>query len=451
MNWRKIITLLLFLAVLAAAIAYVNFREKRKLAVEGVLLDFPAAQVQKIELLQNGKRFVFSLRAPVWYLEEPLAAKADKIAVESILDDFCLLKYDRLVAENAGDLKSFGLEKPEIELKLFAVDKSKPVHTILLGMKNNLDSSSYAKLARGGKVVSIASYKRNALEKDLFAFRDKKFFDLDNLAVASLSYRYESAGFAFFKKDDRWFMDKPVFSLAQEAKVGEILSAAAMLEARAFTGAAAAGSGGEFGLDKPLLAAEFRTATGSRRIEVGQKGDRYYARADGSGEICEIGKDFLEKFGRDAAFFRERKLALFYPFDVRELAFKSGGFAFKVSKDAGNAWQFARPIPGERPSEEKISGLLSALAECEAGEFVDTAKAHPDFATRIDIKFENSANPGQVDTVVMEFSGAEGGSVWARNRSLPYLFKVGKEILQKFPQKPGDIGERVRVAADQAK
>ncbi len=104
-------------------------------------------------------------------------------------------------------------------------------------MKNNLDSSSYAKLAAGGKVVSIASYKRNVLEKDLFAFRDKKFFDFDNLAVTSMSYRYEGDGFDFYKKDDRWFMDKPVFSLAQEAKVGEILSAAAMLEAKAFTGA----------------------------------------------------------------------------------------------------------------------------------------------------------------------------------------------------------------------
>jgi hypothetical protein len=450
-SWKKIITLLFFLAILVAAIAYVNSREKRKQAVEGILLDFPAAQVQKIELLQNGKKFVFSLHAAVWRLEEPLAAKADKVALESILDNFCPLKYDRLVAENAGDLKSFGLDKPEIELKLFAADKSKPVQTILLGMKNNLDSSSYARLAVGGKVVSIASYKRNVLEKDLFAFRDKKFFEFDNLAVTSMSYRYEGDGFAFIKKDDRWFMDKPVFSLAQDAKVGEILSAAAMLEAKAFTGAVGTEFDREFGLEKPLLTVEFRSATGSKKIGVGKNGERYYARADGFSEICEVEKDFLEKFSRDAAFFREKKVALFYPFDVRELKFRSGACAFEVRKNAGNAWRFAKPAPGKKPSEEKIDSLLAALADCEAGEFVDTAKTHPDFATRIDLKVENPANPGQVDTVVMEFSGADGETVWARNHALPYLFRVGKEILRKFPQKPEDVSEQTQASPSPAK
>ncbi len=176
-----------------------------------------------------------------------------------------------------------------------------------------------------------------------------------------------------------------------------------------------------------------------------------YARADGFNEICEVEKDFLEKFGRDPAFFREKKIAIFYPFDVRELKFKSRAFAFEVRKNAGNKWQFAKPVPGKKPSEEKIGSLLTALADCEAGEFVDTAKTHADFATRIDMKVENSANPGQVGTVVMEFSGAEGETAWARNPALAYLFKVGKEILQKFPQKPEDIGERIQVSANQAK
>ncbi len=451
MSWKKIITLLLFLAILVAAIAYVDYREKRKLAVEGILLDFPAAQVQKIELLQNGKRFVFSLRDAVWHLEEPLAAKADKVALESILDNFCPLKYDRLVAENAGDLKSFGLDKPEIELKLFAGDKTKPLHTILLGMKNNLDSSSYAKLATGGKVVSIASYKRNVLEKDLFAFRDKKFFEFDDLAVTSMAYQYESSGFNFFKKDDQWFMDKPIFSLVQEAKVGEILSAATMLEAKAFAGAVSTISEREFGLEKPLLMVEFRSAAGSKKINVGKKGERFYARADGFSEICEIEKDFLEKFDQDTAFFREKKVALFYPFDVRELKFQSGAFGFEVRKNAEDTWQFARPAPGKKPSEEKIGGLLTALADCEAREFVDSPKMHPEFVTRIEMKVENSSAPGQVNTVVMEFSAAEGETVWARNQALAYFFKVGKEILQKLPQKPEDISEQTQATASPAK
>lgn len=451
MSWKKIIALLFILLILVAAIAYVNQREKRKQAVEGILLDFPAARVEKIELLRKNNKFVFSLHDTVWRLDEPLAAKADKVALESILDNFCPLKYDRLVAENAGDVKNFGLDKPEIELKLFARDKARPAHTILLGTKNSLDSSSYAKLAGSNKVVSIASYKRNDLEKDLFAFRDKKFFEFASQAVTSMTYKYENSGFHFNKKDDQWFMDKPIFSLAQEAKVGEILSAASMLEAKSFAGAGSAASRREFGLEKPLLTVEFTSAAGAKKITVSKKEERYYALADGFDEICEIEKDFLEKFSSDASFFREKKVALFYPFDIRELKFKRGTFAFAIRKNADNTWQFIKPSAGKKPGEEKISRMLTSLADCEAREFVDHPKTLPEFATRIDMKAENSANPGQLSSIVMEFGAAEGETVMARNPALAYCFKVGKEILQKLPQKMEDITEETQNAETGAK
>jgi hypothetical protein len=451
MSWKKIIALLLFLMVLVAAIVTINQREKRKQAVEGILLDFPAAQIEKIELRQNDKRFVFSLQDTVWRLEEPMAAKADKVALESILDNFCPLKYDRLVAEAAGDLKNFGLDKPEIELKLFAKDKTRPVHIILLGMKNNLDSSSYAKLAAGSKVVSIAAYKRGALEKDLFAFRDKRFLELDNLAVTAMTWQYENSVFNFNKKDEQWFMDRPIFSLAQEAKVSEILSAASMLEAKSFAGAVSAASNREFGLEKPLLTVEFRSAAGSKKIMIAKKGEKVYALADGFKEICEIEKDFLDKFSSDAQSFREKKIALFYSFDIRELKFKQGTFSFEIRKNSDNTWKFIKPSAGETPSEEKISRLLTSLADCEAREFVDGARTLPEFVTRIDMKAENSENPGQPSSIVMEFGAVEGETVMARNPALAYCFKVGKEILQKLPQKMADITEETQNAEAIAK
>jgi len=441
MSWKKIIALLLLLAALIVASIYVNLREKRKQATEGILLDFPAAQVGKIELLQKDKKFVFSLRDTVWRLEEPLAAKADKVALESILDNFCPLKYDRLVSEDAGDLKEFGLDKPEIELRLFARGGSHPAHTVMLGMKNTLDSSSYARLAGSARVVSIASYRRNDLEKDLFAFRDKRFFELDSLAVTSMTCRHENSSFAFNKKDGQWFMDRPISSLVQEAKISEILSAAAMLEAKSFAGAPSAVSRRELGLDTPLLTAEFISTAGSKKIAVGRKGEQYFALADGFDEICEIERDFPDKFGGDAFSFREKKVARFYSFDIRELKFRHGAFEFELRKNAGNAWQFSKPAAGKKPSEEKINRLLTALADCEAREFVDSFEKLPEFGTRIVMKAEDPANPGQSGSITMEFGSAEGEMVPARNPALAYYFRVAREILDQLPKKMADITE----------
>ena len=117
MNWKKIVILALVLLVLITAISLVNRKETLKEGAEGVLLDFPAAEIEKIELRQKDMKFVFVRKEALWYLREPLAARADKVALEGILDDFCPLKYDRLVEENARDLKNYGLDKPEIELK----------------------------------------------------------------------------------------------------------------------------------------------------------------------------------------------------------------------------------------------------------------------------------------------------------------------------------------------
>lgn len=441
MSWKKIVILALVLLVLITAINFINRKEMPKAGAEGILLDFPAAKIEKIELRQKDMRFVFVRKNSLWYLQEPLAAKADKVVLESILDDFCPLKYDRLVAENVRDLKSYGLDTPEIELKLFAKNITAPIHTILLGMKNNLDSSSYTKLADNGKVVLIAAYKRNNLEKNLFAFRDKKILEFDSAAVASMNYHYENSDFTFNKKGDQWFMDKPIFSLAQEAKVSEILSAASLLEAKAFVGAANTDSSREFKLGKPLLKVEFKSAAGSKKIAVGKKGDKYFAQTDGYNEFFEIDKDFCEKFSLDSTAFREKKIASFYAFDIRELQFQSGSFGFAIKKNTANAWELLKPPLKIKLNEEKINQLLTTLADCEAKEFVDNPKGALEFVTLIKLQVENSQNPGQLKNMGLDFTGVKADTVSVRNHSLPYWFKVDKEILEKLPTRIEDISE----------
>jgi len=348
------------------------------------------------------------------------------------------LKYDRLVAENAIDLKDFGLDAPEIELKLFARDMNRAAATVLLGMKNSLDDSSYAKLASGGKVVSIAAYKRNDLEKDLFAFRDKKFLEIDTMAVTGLDYRAGGKVLAFTKKNGQWLIEKPVRSLAQDAKVNDLLSAASTLEALSFTPAGAAARRG-FGLETPLLDIEFRSAGAVRKIAVAKKDERFYAWIEGADEICEIGKDFPEKFSPDASLFREKKVARFYAFDVRELAFARGSFRFAVRKNAAGAWEFHPAVAGKKPGAEKIERLLTALADCEAREFIDGPQDLPAFTARVSLKAEDAADPENATAITMEFSEAQGETAFARNPALAYGFKVGKEILEKLPAGIDDI------------
>lgn len=437
MNWRKILALALLLAVLAVAIVYLDRKEMGREASAGILLDIAAGTIDRIELRNPEGDFAFSRREPLWQMEKPLAARADKVALESILDHFSRLQYDRLVSEDAGDLKTFGLEAPAIELKLFV--KGQPAATVFLGVKNTLDDSSYAKLAGDGRVVSIAAYKRQDLEKGLLAFRDKNFFSLDPMAVTSLEYRTGDADISLAKKDDRWFLEKPYFSLARESRISELLSAASQLEATSFAPVGDAGEEATFGLDKPLLAAEFHTPAGRRRIQIGRRGESHYALADGSSEVCGISGDFAGKFPPDAAAWRENKVARFFAYDVRKISFQQGAFRFTLRKDEAGNWDFLPPRPGIKPDGGKIDSLLTVLTGLEASGFVDEPGARPAVATRIVIQTEEQSEPEQHGETVLEFAAAAGETVIVRDPSLPYSYRIQRETIDGFPAKIEDI------------
>ena len=442
MNVRKILALALALAVLLTAIYLVDRRDRARRSAPGTLLDLAADAVERIELRNAHGLFAFARGDVGWRLEKPLAARADKVVVEGILDNFCPLKYDRLIAERGTEMKDFGLDRPEIELKLFA--RGRPAATVLLGTKNAIDDSSYARLAEGERVAAIAGYRRNDLEKDLFAFRDKKFFAIDPASVTALQFRSAAGDLALARKQDRWFLERPLRSLARGEKVDDLLSAASLLEATAFLPLAGSAGRAGFGLDRPLLTAEFATPLGARRIEIGRAGEATYALADGSAEVCAIGRDFPAKFAGAAADWREKKVARFFAFDVRELSVRQGSFQAVLRKDDSGSWGFSRPAAGRRPDEEKVNTLLSALADLEAASFVDdpgalAGIARQEAAARVTLMTEDPAEPGKRSELALEFYPPQGEEAVVRDPSLPYAFRVGRAILGKLPAKIDDI------------
>ncbi len=359
MSWKKIYILLAVFIGLVVVITLVNNRQKQAQAKEGKLLDIKTDAISKFIIHKSTQRLTFVKEGGVWQLSEPVQAKADKIAVENVLDDFCGLRYDKLVETDARDLKTYGLAQPEIELRLYEQDMSKPSCTIQLGMKNELDSSSYTKLSSSNQVVLIASYKRNYLEKDLFDFRDKKFFEFDTTQVSGLTFSSENKTFAFAKKDDQWFMEAPLYSAVQESKISDILSKASQLEAKAFKEKPSEEKLKAYSLDKPLLAITFKLKDKQKQLRVAKKEDKFYATTPDFPEICEIDKELVDKFGKEPGDYRERKVAVFNTFDVKEIEFKGSAWACAFKKNKEGQWELVKPASKQKPDEEKISKLLS--------------------------------------------------------------------------------------------
>jgi len=436
-NWKKILLLALVLAALSALIFLVERSGTGEKEGEGTLLDLAAGAVDRIELRNAEGEFAFVRRDTQWRMEKPLAVKADKAALEGILDNFTRLRYDRLVAEAGADLKTFGLDRPAVELKLLG--GGKPLATVLLGIRNTMDESSYAKLANDARVVAVAGYKRDGLDKGVFAFRDKKFLAVDPAAVTALEFRRDGATIALAKKEGDWVLEKPLYSLASGTQVSDLLSAASLLEATSFAPAAGEAERSAFGLDKPLLAAEFRQGPQALKLSIGRRGDAYFAQAGDSDEACGINADFAGKFDADPAAWREKRVARFFAYDVRELRYEKGGLRFTVRRDGEGEWAFQPPLAGKKPDRGKVEALLNALAELEAAGFLDQPQPLPVDAARLEIEAEDAADPQKRQKYILEIAADAHGAVVARDPALPYGFSVASAILDKLPRRIEDL------------
>ena len=93
-----------------------------------------------------------------WKLNEPLDADAEDEALRELHDTLARLRAEEIVAEKPGDLKPYGLDKPD-RWRVFNGDKE--VLSLLVGSREKIGDAgkekdgfrAYAKLEKGDLVV----------------------------------------------------------------------------------------------------------------------------------------------------------------------------------------------------------------------------------------------------------------------------------------------------------
>ena len=116
--------------------------------------------MQRFELTAEGQTIrVERAGADAWKITAPVAAKAKKEKVNSILMSFERLKGTKIVADNPKDLKPYGLDKPSATVAVWVKGEKEP-RVALLGSKDS-SGDLYAKGAHNPAVVTVYSYVLN--------------------------------------------------------------------------------------------------------------------------------------------------------------------------------------------------------------------------------------------------------------------------------------------------
>src|SRR5204862_4017202 len=104
---------------------------------------------------------------------EPIKAKADETELSGLTTGLAQLNVVRVIDENPGNLKDYGLATPRIEIE-FKTDADKTLSRKLsIGEKSPTGADLFAERDGQKRVFLIPAYQETSFNRSTFELRDK--------------------------------------------------------------------------------------------------------------------------------------------------------------------------------------------------------------------------------------------------------------------------------------
>ena len=151
----------LILLLIAIPLGWYAYRDSKKGAVDDTpkkdkVFTVDADKIDELEIKsESGDRTTLKRKGTDWTIVQPISAPADQSTISGITSNLSSLEIQRVLDENPGDLKEFGLASPRIEV---AYTSARQQRRLQIGDKTPTGSDLYAKLS-DGKRVFLAGLK----------------------------------------------------------------------------------------------------------------------------------------------------------------------------------------------------------------------------------------------------------------------------------------------------
>lgn len=329
------------------------------------ILTLDPEKIKGIEVRYGDHKLRVQKEAKEWRMTFPLAVKADKGAINGLVDELNNARVARFVDEAPRDLRPYGLLIPRAEVW---VEDEKGKQGIRFGGVVGQKGGVYAQLAGGNTIVEVDKALFALVPTEVAAWRDKDIFAFDNDTVIKWSIRYMGKELVGEKKDSgRWELIAPQRLTADTTKVTNLLWDIQAVKAAAFVSPY---GGGEmaYGFHPAQATIEvwFRGEQKPSTLIVGRttsgKGDRVYVMKQGDKEVYQVLRTSLKVLDASPKDLQYRKLISFSKDSVREIEVitpeKKAVFVKK-----GDQWK-AKPT-GDETEPWKIAVFLMRLEDVE--------------------------------------------------------------------------------------
>ena len=468
MRFRGTLVLVLICAALGAYVYFYEIkggeqREKKKQEADR-LWKVESASIQQIDLITSQEHITAVRKGDKeWKITAPRAVDADADELNRIAGSAAEITRESVLETNAKDLARFGLEPPQLTLRIKMKDGKE--YEVRYGENNPTGNSTYATMPGSKDVVLVASYTASSFRKKLDDLRNRSVLNFEQYDTNSLDLQSEKGSIQLTKENDKWWLQGKQHWAADSSAVSGLLSTLATSRVKEFFD----GSPDDYvnlGFDKPLL--DVRLTYGkdraikhltvglekSRLVMKGQKPSKkpdekkdaaetgsselYLARDESRPGMFFVDKEFIDKVRKGPADLRDKALASFQRWDIDSITLTNAKGTFNLAKaEGGGDW-----VLGDSKKKAKwdvVNGILDAL-EKPVKEFVDSPAAPSTYGldkptVRVVLK-----QKGQVK-LECEFGKETKDGVYSQVKGETSVKVADKESMEKLGKGESDLVE----------
>jgi hypothetical protein len=401
---------LALLVVLIGVVAYIYFVDAKKpvddaAAKEKAFTGIKADDIEELQITSaEGEMSRLQKIDGRWQIVEPAKADADQTEVSNITTSLASIDIDRVVDDNASNLKQYGLDPPRIDVG-FRTTGSKDLRRILVGEKTPTGGDLYAEVPGKKRVFLVNSFLDSTFNKNTFALRDKKVLAFDRDKVDSLELVSGDTSLAFTKTSDTdWRITKPLNGRGDFGAIDGALERIASLQMQGIT-AENGDDPKKYGLDRPTAVITVGIGSSKATLSLGKTDNAVvYAKDSARPMIFTVAPTVSTDLFKDVAEYRRKDLFDSRTFTTDQITLTRGAETVTLTKskaaDGRETWKNGA---GKEVDAMKVDDLLSRVTALRA----DKVQAQADPALKmpaltVTVRYDEK----QMETVTMAHAGA---------------------------------------------
>jgi hypothetical protein len=424
---------LILLVLVLIPVAYFASKEYRNPTPAGdtkkldKVFTVEADKIEEVTIKSDsGERTTLKKSGSDWQVVAPpdgAPAAADASEISGITSNLASMELQRVIEENAQDVKDYGLAQPRVEVTFKAGGQPQ---TLQIGAKTPTGSDLYARVAGQSKVFLIPSYLESTFNRKTFDLREKAALKIDDSKVDSVEIVADGRTLKFAKVNDAWQVTSPPEPRSDATAISGLVSRLSGAQMKSMP---AAKDLKEFGLDKPVITVRIGTGSSQATLLIGSKsGDTdVYAKDASRPLVFTLESSLVDELKKGPAEYRQKDLFDARAFNTTRIELVKGGDTFvfekktEKDKDGKDVEKWREMSPAQKDAEaEKIASLLSTVTGARATSFVDKPAGKPEVA--IALTYDGSKE----DRVTFLSAGADA---YATRGGVSGAAKVDKTLL----------------------